>query len=186
MKKRQFTPPGRLSANHPMMVEPSKSFTGHLKPPKVTSLLQQQAVANMTRANTWAKKVTADNRLTMMYTMLAGDQRSIYHLALSDYFKAPCIGGVQTGGYKGRVGDTLIISATDNVFVDRVCVQIFTADSVFVEEGCAYQEIPDSHAWIYTATEDVINASAFHLQVCAFDLPGNRSNIWMDVVNLST
>ncbi|UYQ95922.1 hypothetical protein MKQ68_12505 [Chitinophaga horti] len=173
MKKRQFTPPGRTTATQPALSAPvTFNNDKHARPPLVQSPAQMEAAANMARANAWAGQALKDVRLSSLYAALAAEGQSVYHLALADSYKAPAITKVDESAYHGKVGDKLIITATDNVWVDRVHVTIMVLGET-LEEGVAQSDMPGSSTFTYVAAKALPGKCVYGLLIEAYDLPGN-------------
>jgi hypothetical protein len=70
---------------------------------------------------------------------------------MADFLHPPEIEAIDVSAYHGAVGETIGITATDDVKVETVGVVITTADGTLVEKGSAAQS--DATRWTYTATK---------------------------------
>jgi hypothetical protein len=83
---------------------------------------------------------------------------------------APDIEQVDLSGYTGKVGDRILVQASDDFAVKSVHVHIANADGSLVEKGEA------EHAgilWAYTATQNNESLEGDKIIISASDLPGN-------------
>ena len=95
-----------------------------------------------------------------------------YNVAVADFLKAPEIVEINLSNYTGAIGDTIVITVTDNFKVETVTVDIANADGSEVESGAA---TPGASRTVWTYTAKVANASldGDKITVRAYDVPGN-------------
>jgi hypothetical protein len=122
----------------------------------------------MIDADIYAKTILVDPVIRVAYLKKAKKGTGAYHVAVSDYFKAPVIRSIDIDRQAG------IISAlvSDNFRVERVHVKVIDANGNLIEEGAAVMQA-DEESWVYVTT--VAGADAMGNKVCveARDLPGN-------------
>lgn len=143
---------GSIVSNYPVFDE-NRTFTG-------AQVKQQskfrEAVEYAKRAKGWAvyiEKAKADNRTP-------------YHVAISDFCHAPEIITIDAQNWQGGV---IQIKAVDDVRVAQVKVAITDKAGTVLEEGAAVQ---NSDAWwSYTATAKAKDGA--RIVVTASDLAGN-------------
>lgn len=172
MKEKQFYPPAGKKPVLPLRLE--KTNNGHVKAPLAVPDGQLKSRAALTAAVAWARLATKDPRLHALYTSFAKDGQSVYHLAVSDYFKAPDITGIMLDAYGGRVADPITVTALDNVCIESVTVGIFLPGGQLLEQGQAFTE-DDQDTWIYLAAKPNTQLQGTSIVVTAKDLPGNTS-----------
>lgn len=141
------------------------------KPPHAKRLATQKLFK---RGVLYAKTVEANPEKKMLYAASAKGLQSAFNLALRDFCRPPKVDIINTLLYGGRIGDKIIIEATDDFRVASVQVAIYTADNELVEQGAAVLEGLD---WIYTATEDHIALEGSTIKATAKDLPGNEGSL---------
>ncbi len=128
------------------------------------------------RATLYGKAVLADPAKKAAYNAAAKDGQSAYNVAVADFFHAPDIDTIDISGYTGKVGDSIKITVTDNFQVSEVTVSIYNADGTEVEHGAAVQSANPSE-WIFTAKLANESVEGDRIEVKAYDLPGNESEM---------
>lgn len=141
------------------------------KPPHAKRLATQRLFK---RAALYAKTVEANPEMKMLYAASAKGLQSAFNLALRDWCRPPKVDVIKTAGYQGRIGDRIVVEATDDFKVESVQVSIYTMDGELVEQGAAVLEGLD---WVYTATEDHIALEGSTIKATAKDLPGNEGSL---------
>ena len=121
----------------------------------------------------YAKGATSNPDIKAEYAEAITGNETAYNVAVADFFHAPNIKSIDLSGYTGKVGETIIIRATDDFKVADVNVTIFNADGTEVEHGQAI--CSNGVDWIYTATADNSSLGGDRIVVRATDMPGNRS-----------
>lgn len=136
----------------------------------------QQMVRDKFRlAAVYAKSAMKDPALKELYKLRAVGEISSFNLALKDFFEPPVIGTVNTEAYQGQIGNTIVITATDDTKVTKVRVQIFDSEDSLAEEGLAIKDGEEDN-WIYTATTFLNPTAMGKLVVEVEDLPGNKTS----------
>lgn len=119
----------------------------------------------------YGKTALADNEARPLYEGLAKKKDlPVFALTIADYFNAPVINDVNVFGYNGNIGDTITITASDDIGVQKVEVAITDDQDNPLETGEAIETAAGSGQWVYTATAQ--GQSAVRIQVTATDRPG--------------
>ena len=121
----------------------------------------------------YAKKALADPATKALYEAAVPNGQTAFNVALGDYCSSPEIKQVDVTGYKGAVGDTIMVKAIDNFMVKAVKLRIEKLDGTLIEAGDAVQDAMNGNKWNFTAA--VANALITGIKVIAeaSDLPGN-------------
>jgi len=146
-------------------------------PSKVTkqrSEVQQQHFNRFRLAVLYAKKALADSSIKEAYAKAAKPGQTAQNVAVADFLQSPHITHVNTSGYKGHTGDTIVINAIDDFGVVAVKVSILTGNDVVLEEGNAIQSA-NATEWVYTAVQDNPAVQGSRIIIQAFDLPDNMT-----------
>ena len=100
-------------------------------------------------------------------------KRSAYLVAVTDYLVSPEVVAIDTKGYKGAIGDTIIVKAIDDFRVVRVQVTITGSDGAEIESGEA-KLLPDlAEDWQYKATVANTALLGTTIRALAYDKPRN-------------
>jgi hypothetical protein len=145
------------------------------KPPTEGQLAQRQ---QFKEASAFAKFAMADPTLREFYGPIATQREiTIYALAMGDFLKKPSIKPLDLSNYKGRVGDTISIRATDDLGLADLDVNIVAQDGTPIEHGKAVETGIRSGYWIYTATTPVAFGSDVFIEVTGVDHANNTTKI---------
>lgn len=128
---------------------------------------QKEQQAKFQQAVLYGKSVLANPAQKELYESTG---RKAYNVAVADLLNAPKIESINVSNYKGIIGDTIIIRATDDFKVVSVKVIIQNADGSLVEEGEAILQGID---WIYTVTTNNSDFLGDKIIVQASDIPAN-------------
>ncbi len=122
----------------------------------------------------YAKKAVKDPATRAMYkaAATAADQ-SAFNIALKDAFSAPVITKIDTDNYKGVVGNTILVDASDDFKVNSVTVTINNAAGDLIETGAAVMQ--ENTDWLYTTTVANAATAGSKITAVATDLPGNAT-----------
>lgn len=120
----------------------------------------------------YAKAAITDAALKLAYKAKAKPGQSAYNIALADFFSPPEIGEIDSSGYNGQVGSTLIAQVTDDFKVKSVKVRIEKSNGSLLEEGDA-SPLPDGLNWMYVSTTANATTSGSTVSFTATDLPGH-------------
>ena len=148
-------------------------------PPKPRALTENQVAARATflEASQFAKRQTADPKSEShaQYTEgITETKRSAYMVALCDYLVEPTVHAIETDGYRGKVGDTIEVKATDDFMVTRVNVVIKDAAGAVIEEGEAGPDLEQINIWAYKATAANPMLAGTTIKATAYDRPRNK------------
>jgi len=99
-------------------------------------------------------------------------KRTAHLVAVADFLHPPEIQAIDVSAYTGAVGQTIAITATDDVQVKTVGVLIAAEDGTLVEKGAAVVSTENASLWTYTATA-AAGAKAVKIIVDVADLTGH-------------
>ena len=137
----------------------------------------QVEVQNLfTRATAFGKSVLRIPELKAAYKAVANRFQSAYNMAVKDAFNAPEVTTIFANGYRGVIGDSIIVQATDDFKVNTVLVSIFNAENELLEEGAAIA-MADGKSWEYVATLDNPQLAGTKIKASAFDIPENEGSL---------
>ena len=129
-------------------------------------------------AAAFGKFAQADPALHAFYDPIALERGiTVYTVALTDFLTKPTIKPLDLSNYKGRVGDTLLIHATDDIGLADLDVNISSDQGTLIEEDKAVETGTGSGMWTYTATAPVALGSDIFIEVVSVDHAGNRVKI---------
>ncbi|MBE0672715.1 MAG: hypothetical protein IH588_19230 [Anaerolineales bacterium] len=97
------------------------------------------------------------------------DNRTPYHVAISDFCHAPEIVTIDPQNWQSGQGGAIHIKAVDDVQVTQVKVAITDKAGTVLEEGAAVQT--NAAWWSYTPAVNAMDGAS--IMVTAFDLAGN-------------
>lgn len=125
-------------------------------------------------AAVYAKASLGDATLRMLYENAAKEKnKPAFALAVGDFLNAPSVDAIDLSGYTGKVGEKIIIRASDDIEVINVTVAIRSSAGGVLEQGAAVFE---QGSWRYTAQTAIDLASgSFAFDVTAVDRPGNKA-----------
>lgn len=137
-------------------------------PPSADQLAQRVVFL---KGVSYAKAALADPATRIAYENAARTkQMSAFATAMSDYFRLPAVQDIDVSGYRGRVGDKILVLATDDVEVAGVTVVVRKSDGAEIEQGAAVLE---NLKWHYTAKTAIAAGQHLIIEVTARDRPGN-------------
>ena len=140
--------------------------------PSARQLEIQEKFAN---ASAYAKQVISNPATKALYeTGIGGTLYTAYMVAMSDYLNAPKVLDIDATGYKGVVGDEILIKATDDFKVTTVRVDLTNAAGALIESGSAVQDPIIRQLWHYVATVANQGVSGSAVKATAIDTPGNK------------
>lgn len=139
-------------------------------PPTAAQTAQRQVFR---RAARYAHGQALDPAVQALYGPVAKERElSVYHVVMADAMHAPHIEQIDLTGYRGAVGNTIQVVATDDFAVTQVTVTIEKADGTVVETGNAVQQA-DPNQWVFTATVRNTPLTGVKVTILAADRPGN-------------
>ena len=101
-------------------------------------------------------------------------KRNAFVVALNDFLKAPQVNSINTDGYRGAIGDPIVVDAVDDFMVTKVIVKIIDASGNTLEEGEAGPDEEEIKPWQYKARVANPTLSGTTIQAIAYDRPGNK------------
>ncbi len=137
------------------------------------SAREQARAARFTAAMAYGRQVLRDPAARALYArgITVGRKVSAYHVALSDYLRAPEIKALDLTAYRGREGDLLRVRATDNFEVCAVRLRLLTAGGEVLERGAA--QVQGGDWWHYVAQTRQAGDAELVWVVEAHDRAGN-------------
>ena len=144
------------------------------RPRKFTTVTANQLTIreNFKKAAIYAKAAITDAALKLAYKAKAKPGQTAYNIAFADFFGSPEIGEIESSGYNGQVGSTLLAPVTDDFRVKSVLVRIEKTNGSLMEEGAA-SLLPDGLNWMYVSTVANGTVTGTKVSFIATDLPGN-------------
>ena len=133
---------------------------------------QQGITSTFKKAVLYAKSILTDAAIKMAYQLKAKRGSSAFNVAIADFFTLPEIGEIDSSGYNGQVGGTLIAEVTDDFKLKSVKVQIEDANGTRIEVGDA-SLLPDGLNWMYVSTVANPDTTGTKVSFTATDLPGH-------------
>jgi hypothetical protein len=100
-----------------------------------------------------------------------------FNVAMCDYLIAPKVELIDILGYRGRVGDVIVVKATDDFMVTRVWVMIMNAAGDIIEEGDAGPDVSRVNLWQYKATIANPSWKGMTMKAIAYDRPANTGTL---------
>jgi hypothetical protein len=119
----------------------------------------------------YAKYASNDPELRPGYLAARKNGESAYLVAFRDARYPPEVTKISVQGYNGRVGDVIVVQATDDFKVNSVWVFIYSATGVLIEDGIAES---DGMLWMYRVTRANENINGCRIVAKAYDLPRNE------------
>ena len=138
---------------------------------------QQLVQDRFKEATEYAKAVMADAQLKAAYANAANKRQSAYNIAFKDAYTAPQVTAIFANGYRGGVGDSIIIQAKDDFKVNEVKVSIFNANDELIEEGEASEMSGVKKSWNYTVTQANSTLLGTTIRATAYDIPENEGSL---------
>lgn len=156
-----------------------KTYMSSRPKPRTRELSEKEAAhrERFRRATIYAKGIVASIEAKAPYEQAAKSRNlSAFVVAVTDYLKSPVVEAVNTSRYTGKVGDTVIVRATDDFKVESVRVTITAADGSVNESGMAIQDLI-SQEWTYLATQANAFIAGTTIKAVATDKPGNEAEM---------
>ena len=126
----------------------------------------------------FAKFAQADPDLRAFYEPIALRREiSVFALAMGDFLTKPSIKSLDLSNYQGRVGDIISITATDDIGLADVDVNIISNQGTPIERGKAVETGVGSGKWTYTATAPVAFGADIFIDVVGVDHAGNKEKL---------
>ena len=150
------------------------------KPARRRTLSEKQAAVQLKfqEASQYANRQVAQEASNTLYEGGITDKKhTAYIVAVSDYLNAPTVHYIEALGYRGNVGDTIVVKATDDFMVVAVKIVITGSDGNLIEEGEAGPDLEKINLWTYKATVANPSAAGTTIRAVAFDRPGNVTSL---------
>jgi hypothetical protein len=139
------------------------------KPTPAQAVIRQR----FKKAITYANAAVKDAALKKMYFAAAKRGQSAHNVAFLDAFHPPEIITMITQGYRGSVGDIIVVIARDDFKVAAVTVSIYSAVGELIETGAAVAN-RDGLSWQYVCTKQYTATAGCKMIAAATDLSGNE------------
>lgn len=139
---------------------------------KKSTASQLDTQESFKRAARYGRLVMEVPELKAAYKKVATPLQSAYNIAFRDAFNPPIVERVLTVGYKGLVGDVIVIDAFDDFKINNVRVEIFSAAGELIEDGAC--EVDFKGSWRYTVTRANTPIVGTKIKATAFDIPENE------------
>lgn len=141
------------------------------KPPTEEQLAVQ---LRFERFSAYAMKAIADPVKRLLYEKGAKGGQTAFNAAFRDAALPPKILEIDTGQYKGVVGNVITLLVKDIIPVSSVTVTILSAAGTELEHGDAIFGV--ANYWNYTVTTANPALPGTRILITATDLPGNITN----------
>jgi hypothetical protein len=124
-------------------------------------------------------KAALENPVTYEFYATIARQRDshAFAVAFTDFLVEPQIKPLNLSEYKGRVGDTIMMWAVDDIGLVDVEVTLNANDGTQIEQGKAVESGLHTGQWTYTATAPVALGSDIFIKVVGFDHAGTKAQI---------
>ncbi len=128
------------------------------------------------RASQYASRQIAQKASLALYQEgVTQKKHTPYLVAMSDYLISPEVANINFLSYDGKVGDVIVVTATDDFEVTAVKIIITAADGMEIEKGDAGPDLEQINQWAYKATKANLSLAGTVIRAVAFDRPGNSA-----------
>lgn len=143
------------------------------RPPTIAQL---EVRDRFKRSVGWAKRALQNPTLAGEYRVTAATRESTaFALAAKDYHHAPVVREIGLADYRGRIGDPIVVKASDDFGITEVEVSVRDQAGNVLEQGVATQGLADD--WSYNATTAVAAGQSFVIRAVARDRAGNEGTL---------
>jgi len=133
-------------------------------------------------AAAYARGALADPVTQALYQPAAKSRGvSTFAFVMGDFLNSPEVRSIDTGGYRGQVGDPIVISAMDDFEVVSVSVVLRDAADAVIEQSSAALV---GGRWAYLATQAVAGGSSVTIEATAKDHAGNTGKLTLPPLTL--
>ena len=133
---------------------------------------------NFARASRRADQALEDPAKREFYEMIALERESNAHMvAHTDFLVKPTFKPLDLSEYKGKVGDKIMVVATDDIGLASVEFTLTAVDGTRIEQGPAIEDGVRSGDWFYTATVAVPLGADIFVQARGVDHAGNKASV---------
>jgi hypothetical protein len=136
---------------------------------------QRDIQAAFKKAARYGRLVMEVPELKAAYKKVAAPLQSAYNVAFRDAYTPPVVEKIITIGYRGEVGDIIMIEAFDDFKVNNVRLEIFNAAGELIESGPC--EVDFKESWKYTVTRENASVQGTKIKATAFDIPENEGTL---------
>ncbi len=131
--------------------------------------------AQFKAATEYSKQALADPALKAVYAAAAARlNKPLNSVMIADFLNAPTVEQVDASGYRGQVGDEIVVVAGDDFGVAAVELEIIAEGGEVVESGPAVESPAGGGRWLYEAST-TIQTARVQIRVTAVDRPGHRA-----------
>ena len=135
---------------------------------------QRATRQNFRKGIIYGKTVMSDPSMRPVYAEAAKRRgEPIYSVMISDFMNPPVVDEIDLSRYNGGAGNEIMVRASDDFGVIGVEVRVLNTDGEEIEKGAAVQSVPNSGAWVYTATVSIPPGGPVRVEAIAKDRPGN-------------
>ncbi len=120
------------------------------------------------------RQISTEESYALYASGITSNKHTAYLVALSDCLNAPKVQHVDTLGYRGAVGDTIHVKATDDFMVTKVRIVITDPAGSLIEQGEAASVAGTADGWEYKTTVSNSACDGTTIRVVAIDRPGNK------------
>jgi hypothetical protein len=121
----------------------------------------------------YAKSAVKNPEMRARYQAAIKGGQTAFNVATSDALNPPEIKHIDATGYLGNIGESILVTATDDFMVAAVSVSILNTSGDLIEQGNANIQ-PDKN-WIYIASNLNPEYPNSVIAVTAEDQPGNTT-----------
>ena len=150
------------------------------RPKRRTNISEKQAAVQtkFQEAAQYATQQLSQEASSALYEAgITSKKHSAYLVAVSDYLNAPKVHFIEAIGYRGNVGDTITVKATDDFMVTGLKIVIKGSDGAILEEGEAEPDLEKINLWTYKTTVANPSVPGTSIKATAFDRPGNSTSL---------
>ena len=151
------------------------------KPRPAVRQLTDKLIASRARfleATQYAVRQIANEESKALYAKgISKTMTTPYLVAMTDYMLPPKVHEIDALGYKGNVGDAIVVKATDDFEVTSVNIQILDASGAVIEEGETALDQQRVNLWVYKATVANPSRTGTTIKATAYDRPGNKGTL---------
>jgi hypothetical protein len=125
------------------------------------------------KASRYARSVYSDPFLMNIYERKTSKSLTVYKLALSDFLNPPQIHKIDASGYKGKIGNKILVDVCNRFGLKQVKITITDTNGEFIEEGNC---ILDTFGilWEYTVTSERSPLPGTTIIATVYDYPGHK------------
>ncbi len=139
----------------------------------IPTVNQRAQMEQFRLATVYGKSVLADSAAREVYDDAAARKGlPVFAVTVADFLNAPVVDEINLAGYAGKIGDKIVVRASDDVEVSGVTVTIRDQGGAAIEQGAAVFN-DATGTWTYTATTSLAQGQSVSMEVSATDRPGH-------------